>query len=277
MTLHRIPALALAGVALTACISTEPQPTHDYGFVVLVGEENAGGSTVIADPIAYFLRTSNLSVSENGATNDECTIGQIPESNAPQPGLPYLDAGSLVTVLATEQPPILLERSEPVPSQILYRKAGDFAYTPGTAITASVSGSDGGFPEMSVTGTTATPFEVSEVPIGDSPASTIALSWDTPPTAGRTTMNVSLRFAEAAGEINRQIFCTLVDDGSYTIPQLQAEGWNTSENDLREALFERVRIELEESEETMSTLVLFSTFLVRADVEAPPAAATIAR
>jgi hypothetical protein len=277
MTLHRIVALALAGVALTACISTEPQPTHDYGFVVLVGQENAESDSVVSDPLAYFLRTSNLSVSEGGATNDECTIGPIPESNEPQPGLPYLDAGTQLMVVLTGHPPLTLARSQPFPNQILYRQAGDHTYTPGTAITASVPGTDGGFPEMSVTGTAATAFEVAEVPVGDSPASTIALSWDPPATAGRTTMNVSLRYAEASAEINRQIFCTLVDDGSYTISQLQAEGWNTSQNDEREALFERVRIELEESDETMSTLVLFSTFLVQAAVEAPEAAAAIAR
>jgi hypothetical protein len=277
MTFHRIAALALAAVALTACISTEPQPTHDYGFVVLVGEENSTGATVVRDPLAYFLRTSNLSVSENGATNDECTIGDIPESNEPQPGLPYLDAGAQVTVGLTGQAPITMARSQPFPSQILYSETGDFPYTPGTAITATVPGADGGFPQMTVTGTAATTFEVSEVPVGDTPASTVALSWQAPATSGRTTMNVSLRFAENAGEVNRQIFCTLVDDGAYTVSQLQAEGWNTSENDLREALFERVRIDLEASEETMSTLVLFSTFLARADVEPPPAAVTIAR
>jgi hypothetical protein len=277
MPFHRIAALVLAGVALTACISTEPQPTHDYGFVVLVGEENASGNTVIGDPLAYFLRTSNLSVSENGATTDECTIGQIPESNEPQPGLPYLDAGAAVTVGLTGQPPLSLAKMTPFPSQLLYRQAGDYAYTPNTAITASVPGTDGGFPAMTVSGTAAPTFFVSEVPVGETPASTIALSWQAPATAGRTTMNVSLRYAENAGEVNRQIFCTLVDDGSYTISQLQAEGWNTSDNDVREALFERVRIDLEQSEQTESTLVLFSTYLVHADVQAPAPAATIAR
>ena len=276
MHLHRISALAIAGVALTACISTEPQPTHDYGFVVLVGQEDETGAAVVSNPLAYFLRTSNLTVSETGVTNDECTIGEIPESNDPQPGLPYLDAGTQVTVGLTSGP-VTLPRSTPFPNQILYRQTGEFDYTPGAAITASVPGTDGGFPGMTLTGTAAPTFIVSEVPVGETPASTVALSWQAPTTTGRTTMNVSLRYADNSSELNRQIFCTLVDDGSYTVTQFQSEGWNTSENDLRAALFERVRIELETNEQTMSTLVLFSTFLQPAVVQTPAPAAVLAR
>lgn len=270
MTLSRYAALALAAASLTACISTEPVPTQDYGFVVLVGEPDALGGSRISDPIAYFLRTSQIGLSETGVTQDNCEIGQIPGSSDPLPGLPYIDAGATVTV-GTENGPIVLDR-EIGANLILYTQEGPHEHSPGTAISATTTGADGGFPAMTVNGTAAPAFTFQDVPVDeDGGASEIVLTWDAPPAAvaGQTTMNVSLRYASDATSLNRQIFCALKDDGSATISALLSDGWHNSQNDLRDALFERVKIDLETNESTRSTLVLFSTYLQTEPAAAP--------
>lgn len=258
MTLSRFAALAIAGAALTGCISTEPIPTQDYGFVVLVGESDGAGGHTIADPLAYFLRTSRIGISEAGATRDNCEIGAIPPSSDPVPGLPYLDAGSQVTVVTTGSPFNLPKVT--APNSILYKLTGSFGLTPGGSVSASVPGADGGFPAMAVTGTAATSFTFSEIPVGEG-INDIDLTWTAPPQAGRTSMNVSLRYADDSQTLNQQIFCSLVDDGSYTVEPLLADRWLNADADLREAHFERVRIELEADADTKSTLVIFSTYL----------------
>lgn len=267
MTLFRPAALALSVTALAGCISTEPPATHDYGFVVIVGEPDGAGGSVVSNPIAYFLRTSQLGITENGATRDNCEVGQIPASSDPGPNLPYLDAGSQV-VVGTPSGPIVLVR-DAIPNQIIYSAEGDHPHAPGGALTVGVPGADGGFPEMSVAGNAAPAFTFQEVPVSEDAASDILLTWDAPAVAGRTTMNVSLRFAADATTPNRQIFCSLVDDGSYTIDRLLADGWHNSQGDVRDALFERVQIELQDEPATRSTLVLFSTYLQSDPAPAP--------
>ncbi len=267
MTLFRPAALALSVAALTGCISTEPPATQDYGFVVIVGEPDGAGGSVVSNPLAYFLRTSQIGISENGATRDNCEVGQIPASSEPVPGLPYLDAGPQITV-GTPGGPIVLVR-DAIPNQILYSAEGDFSHTPGGALSVAVPGADGGFPEMAVTGNSAPAFTFQEVPVSEDVASDIVLTWDAPAVAGRTTMNVSLRYAADGTTLNRQIFCSLVDDGTYTIDRLLADGWHNAQNDLRDALFERVQIELQAEPATESTLVLFSTYLQSEPAPAP--------
>lgn len=266
MTLPRFAALALAGTALTGCISTDPIPTQDYGFVVLVGEPDGAGGHRLSDPLAYFLRTSQIGISEAGATRDDCEVGPIPPSSDPLPGLPYLDAGTQVTVVTTGSPINLLR--ETAPNSILYKLDGSFGLTPGGPISATVPGTDGGFPTMAVTGTAATEFTFAEIPVGEG-VSDIDLSWTAAPEANRTTMNVSLRYADDSQTPNQQIFCSLVDDGEYTVDPLLADRWLNAPADSRTALFERVRLELEADEDTKSTLVLFSTYLQSEPTPAP--------
>ena len=270
MTLARYAALAVAGAALTACISTEPIPTRDYGFVVLVGEPTGTGEYFAVNPIAYFIRSGRIAIGEQGVTRDSCSTAFLPATTDPQPGLPYLDAGSAVTVV-TPVAVASLDRVGTTLQHLYYKETGNVAYTPGGSIDVSVPGADGQFPEMSASGLAASTFTFSPVPVADVPAADIALSWTAPPAAdvGRTTMNVSLRYAEDGTTLNRQIFCTLVDDGSYTVDKLIAEGWHTSQNDLRETLFERVRISIEDAEETESTLAIISTYLQREATPAP--------
>lgn len=267
MTHIRLAALALSVASLAGCISTEPPATHDFGFVVIVGEPDGAGGSVVSDPIAYFLRTSQFNITEDGATRDNCEIGQIPASSEPVPGLPYIDAGAQV-VVGTPGGPIVLVR-EAIPNQILYSAEGSFAHTPGGALSVAVPGADGGFPEMTVAGNAAPAFTFQEVPVSEDVASDIVLTWDAPTVAGRTTMNVSLRYAADGTTLNRQIFCSLVDDGTYTIDRLLADGWHNAQNDVRDALFERVRIELQAEPATESTLVLFSTYLQSEPAPAP--------
>lgn len=259
MTHFRFAALALSATVLAGCISTEPVATQDYGFVVIVGEPDGAGGSVVSNPLAYFLRTSQIGISEDGATTDRCEVGQIPASSEPVPGLPYLDAGASVTV-GTPDGPITLLR-DAIPNQILYSAEGSFVHTPGGELSVTVPGADGGFPAMSVTGSAAPEFTFQEVPFSEDAASDVVLDWTPAPVAGRTTMNVSLRYAADGTTLNRQIFCSLVDDGSYTVDRILAEGWNNAQGGIRDALFERVQIELQSDVDTESTLVLFSTYL----------------
>ena len=110
--------------------------------------------------------------------------------------------------------PINLLR-ETAPNSILYKLDGSFGLTPGGPISATVPGTDGGFPTMAVTGTAATEFTFAEIPVGEG-VSDIDLSWTAAPEANRTTMNVSLRYADDSQTPNQQIFCSLVDEGEYT-------------------------------------------------------------
>lgn len=254
----------LAGLLLAACrAGTEPVLTSDYGFVTLQTVKPAAGGWAVK-PIGLFFSASGIVLPGSHIAKDSCVVA---ENAAPPPFTVdrYLTAGEHIVVAMSGSSMALVQDTIGVAPFYVSPDSSGIAATPGDSATLTVPGDSSGFPTASLTVKTAEPFTLDSVPTGPA-GSDITLRW-TPAADTGSKMVVSLQYASLGSTtLDKQIYCALVDDGSYTIRASLAGGWQNAYGGKRSVAASRWRTAIEPVGSS-AVLQVISTF----DVPTPAA------
>jgi hypothetical protein len=230
----------LAPLALVACIeASDPGPVIDFGSVGLdINAASGGGYT--ATPIGFFTRGRLVSLPTTEPA-DRCQLLFYSSQQQFPPSIDYSDPGEgvQVTVATTTATLVPVQQA----SGLIAYTASPFAVTPGATANLVVPGTAGGFPAATASVRTAEPFTFDPVLVTEEPEG-LPLSWTTDFPTGIVgqIMLVSLRYASGGGDdLDRQIYCELRDDGSFTVPADLAVGWGDAGVTVRTVNVQRVR------------------------------------
>lgn len=271
MNVHR-PFSALLLVAVAAgCGADDPQlPRENYALIFTEARAVSGGGFVTL-PVANFINTTQLAFSSSTQPADDCIVTTY---DADQTGtdlgdITYLSPGADVTVASGAQTRELSLVTNPQNQAQTWQIGGGqggLPYTPGDTITFTGSGDANGFPLFSIKARSAEAFTFTEpaVPAAGQP---LVLSWTTTGVAPGSSMLVSLRYnAPNSDELDRQVFCEMVDDGTFSIPATFLVEWRTATE--RETAFSRWRTEFKQVD-GRSFVVVSSNFTVPTQSSTP--------
>jgi hypothetical protein len=272
MTVSRSLAAALLVAVAAGCNSTEPTiPRENYALIYSEARSVTGGGFVTL-PVASFFRSAQLTISSSTSPADQCieTPYDPDQEGADLGDISFYNAGA-VTVEADDVTRQLARVVEGEVERYEITSGGGLPYEPGDTVEFIVAGTTGGFPAFSIRARTAEEFTFTEpsVPAAGQP---IALSWTTGVPAG-SAMLVSLRYrsASATTGLDRQIYCEMVDDGSFSVPAQLATGWRVAA--ARETAMSRWRTEFEQiNDDTWA--VVSSNFTVPTPGSTPTLART---
>lgn len=218
-----LPVLAVAlAASAAACLDVGIPQATQVGFLAQ-STHSDGGSGYVAIPEATFYANVNLVVSSPPV--DSCFIAPVLAPSDPNSSLLTLDAGPVIfTRIGTREDtlqPMLTS------GQISYRpRSGTrILFTPGDSIDITVPGAPIGFPSVITKARTSEEFTHQPVVVPLS-AQDVPFRWTAAPQPG-SRMVLSLRYAnpQSSGDVNEQIYCGFVDDGSGTVPSALTAGW----------------------------------------------------
>lgn len=249
---------AVATLAFTACTDPLPQPVdRTFAYVVLPTQLNSTGDGYVLRPSALFFRTSQLNLLQSADAPDQCADrAYVPRSTAVTDTLPsvtYLNAGTKLSLaVGGVTTPLPLHVDDFGKSYYGPVNNGSVAFTPGDVVTLTVPGSTGTnpFPSLTLSQTTVVPFTFDAVPSTPNDVTGgLQLTWTAPPAPSTgvalSGMLVSLRYASTgSGTPDREVFCSLKDDGSFLIDKDIASGWFRSQAVTHESSFTRWRGEV---------------------------------
>lgn len=219
-----VAVLALAGCKLSSDLPT----SRPLGVINQKGVQVAPNTYATA-PVGVFFNASGITTPDSRYVVDSCTQTIYPIDTGATPKYSYLDAGPNVSVqtdLASGQ----LKPDTSLGGLVSYVVPGDslLPFTPGAPITFTVPGATNGYPAISLAAATAGPYTFGPIDTLPDPTA-FTITWS--PAAGTgSAMVISLQFAtgSTATAPDQQIYCSLVDDGSVTIPQRLASLWRTA-------------------------------------------------
>ena len=258
-----IPAVALA---LTACLnSSEPDPPHDFGFVLLETiPTDAGYRTEVSG--VFYRANTGVELPSTDAQEDTC-VRRLGFPGNPVGILPAtISAGTpLMLSLSGNEIELVMNVTE---VSISYAPVLEsFETVPGDVATVVVPGETGGFPTFQLSAKTAEPFTAGPVPTYPEPTP-MTFEW-TPAEEAGSRMSITLRYVVGQGSGQPEhIYCELQDDGSHTLPADWVDGYRAA--GFKDATFVRERITT--STESGATLLVSSSFEVEAetpDLSAP--------
>lgn len=276
---RRTLAAAASALALLACSDSLPTvPEREIAYTVLAERPNAAGDAFVLRPTALFFRTNQLSLLESAKAPDQCEDRLYSARSAAVtdtfPNATYLNAGDAVSLSTSAGTAATLVATTDAFGKAYYAPAGNAPvapFTPGDVVTLTVPGGPAGvpavFPPVTLSHTTVTPFTFAAVATKSNDPDGLRITWSAPPAPPSgvaptaTGMLVSLRYATVGtGAANHEVFCTLVDDGSFVIPIEAAANWFRSLPNGHETVFTRWRGEVRQLAtnryaNTISTLV----------------------
>lgn len=228
---------AVAVLASVACVDTlKPLPDREVGVILLTARKEGSGHRL--EPEALFFRSSDVAFPNSGNPADACTT--LPYSPVSVGNdLDDIPAGTPITLTMGGVSTTMTPRQED--NDLVYRPVGEIevAHNPGDTAFLDIPGATGGYPPTTAASRTAETFTFATVtapPAGQG----LSLSWTTTPQAG-SAMAFSLQYAVASETNNRQLYCELIDDGSFIIPTAQLEGFRNSDESLRAVAATRFR------------------------------------
>jgi hypothetical protein len=244
----------LAGACSTG---TESVPRENYGIVF--AETQAVESGYVLNPTASFFSSPQLSFNTSVQAADLCVVTEFdPDAEDLLPNLRFLSAGEALTATLSGETRTLNRVVAPNETETYeVQTGGGIVFEPGDTLQLSAPGADGGFPEFTIKARTAEEFTFTE-PTPPAAGEGLVLTW-TPRITNGSTMLVSLRYALTGSAPDTQIYCDLVDDGSFTIPAAQIIGWRDAT--VRENVFTRWRTEVKQLNDN-SYVVVSSTLSV---------------
>jgi len=217
---------AIVLTAAAACSTNDIPSSRPLGVFNVKDTSNGAGGYVVK-PTGVFWNSSNAQLPYSINAPDSCidTLN-YPTDTTTQTLKNQLDAGS----------PILFQTDlsngtmtpDTIPGKLIsyrYHGAG-VAHTPGASIIFSVPGAPGGVPAATQTMITAKRLILG--PIDPAPVDSLHLTWGIGQ-PGVAAVNIYLQYATNGSlTLNRQIICSLYDDGDYWLNQYTAKKWKNA-------------------------------------------------
>lgn len=248
-------ALLLAAAAATGCdMATSGNAGSPYG-VGVISTQRSGGSFTMSPAIAFY-RVTGATLINSVVTRDTCLEAPyVPSADPVTSFAPAVSAGAFITFAVSGHLDTLRHSNLVDP---FYRAAVAISFTPGDSITIGIPGDQNGFPASTFRAGTADTFAISpitHVATGDP----VQLSWTTTPVTG-SAMLLSFRYAssDSVPALDRQLTCSLVDDGAVTIDAGTIFNWANAHR--REVQATRVRSLIAQIQVPRSYFNVASTF-----------------
>jgi hypothetical protein len=261
MRRHFSPFGLVLPLALGACLDPEPLPETNYGIIGLITVPST--TDTILSPEAIFYRSGLLGLPTSRVNSDQCQPASYPNP-APNTGRPrFLDAGPSVAVSTAASTKHLFPIVDEEGERYVLQASDRFPFHPGEQVTITVPGAPGGFSNGTISVLTARGFTLG--PIDPSPPANevLPLTWS-PAGDDSTKILISLQYGDGVAEPNRQIFCSLIDDGAFDIPSVFVLGWRNATAGSRR--FEAARWRVAAKEVSDGILLVVSAFEVEGDV-----------
>jgi hypothetical protein len=220
-----LSAILLAAVA--ACSSNYDIPSSRPLGVFNVKDTSDGAGGYVVKPTGVFWSSSNVQLPYSINAPDSCidTV-YYPTDTTTQTLKNQLDAGAAVTFQTDLSNGTMTP--DTIPGKLItyrYHGAG-VPHTPGANVIFNVPGAAGGIPAATQTMIAAKRLILG--PIDPAPADSLHLTWGTGQ-PGVAAVNIYLLYATSSSPIiNRQIICSLYDDGDYWLNQYTAKKWKNA-------------------------------------------------
>ena len=281
---------ALAATALVSAACSDPLPSvplRTYAYAVFAAQpDQAAASGYALRTSAFFFKTNSLTPLKSGNSPDLCqNRAYAPPATGVADTLrnvSYLDAGSSLALETAGGTTASLLAQTDAYGKKFYAPSGNAKvgpFAPGEVVTLTVPGGSGtgAFPATTLTQLTVEPFTFTDVATDtNEPNGGLKLTW-TPPTApptgtAPTGMLISLRYAlVGTGAANRELFCSVRDDGEFIVDQDVAAPWFNSLTNGHEVVFTRWRGELSDLQAGNFYKQVISTLSVTQPTTTPPA------
>ncbi|HJU66888.1 MAG TPA: hypothetical protein VJ650_01490 [Gemmatimonadaceae bacterium] len=244
-------------LALAACLDPDPVPESNYGVIGLTTVPTA--TDTILSPEALFYRTGLLGLPSSIVTSDQCQLATYPTPSQGTQLPRFLDAGDSVAISTATTTKHLFPTTSSNGEAYVLDEGERFPFHPGESVTITVPGAPGGFANGTISILTARGFTLGPISASPPADSALRLTW-TPAGDDSTKMLISLQYGLGQIAANRQIFCSLVDDGVATVPSILLGEWRTATTGSRKAEAARWRVALKEV--TGGVLLVVSAFEV---------------
>ena len=252
---HSRPLLVLTALIMAACANGDINvPSEDYAVIYLDAEPGGAGQATV-DPVATFFRSQPLLIATSVSPRDSCFLASFTDSASTIANTTGIDGGATVTLDLSGTSTALTSTAQPTVRTYRVPFGAAVLFTPGDTVRVTIPGANGGFVPTTIAARTADAYTRSALPV---PAigQGIDLTW-TPDTRAGSSMLVSLRYnAPASTMLTRQVFCSLIDDGAFTIPSATLGDWRGAS--VREAVTTRWRTEVKQV--ANSFIILSSTY-----------------
>lgn len=224
----------LAAVTVAGCaLSTSDSGGSPFGIAIITTQGGTGA--YVMTPSIAFYRVPGAQLINSNVSQDTCFVTTY--SAGADTGSTFattVSAGAYVafTVGATTD---TLKRSNALDPY--YRASASLDFTPGDSMIVTVPGDPNGFPASEFRAGTAEAFTVdpiTSVVEGDD----VPVTWTPSPVTG-SAMLMSFRYAADSLDLNTQVACSFIDDGSAVVPGGTIVNWERAT--VREAQAQRVR------------------------------------
>jgi hypothetical protein len=258
----RLAIVALMPLAVAAC---DFQPGGLAGSPVALGTFTTArvGATYSMQPTIAFYRVTGAVFVNTSVVRDTCFEAPYSESTSEGSNSSLAISAGDYVVLAVSGRSDTLRRSSAVDPFYRLGSGLSVPFTPGDSMVITVKGDPNGFPASTFRGKTAEPFAFGPIsrPADGDP---ITLTWS-PAGVGGSAILLALRFASGTSTtIDRQVACTLVDDGTATIPGPTILNWLRSAQ--HDVVGQRLRAILEQVDVPRSYFNVTSVFETSAAV-----------
>jgi hypothetical protein len=226
-------------VAAGCNLSSDVPRTRPVGVIrmVIQGDSENGYTT---KPTAAFLQVGAIGLPNSDLAPDACVDSTYTLPGVEEPLMGNIGAGESITAKSDLETASLTASA--TSSGTLYSIEGNapLKLTPGKAVTYTIPGDPAGFPAMTLDAATVAPFTLG--PIDPNPESELRLTW-APVQGGNTAVVISLQYSSSptSSTADRQIYCSVRDDGSFTVPTEFVGNWKNSSASARRATAYRWR------------------------------------
>ncbi|MEP6690760.1 MAG: hypothetical protein ABJD07_06350 [Gemmatimonadaceae bacterium] len=215
--------LAAAGLvmAVAACIETTKAPGATPYAYFIINVDPAGASYTVK-PVAQVFSSQALALPNGHAKADSCLIYLY--GTATDAPLDFISGGDSLAFTADGVTRYL--KPTTVTSIVRYSLPSSTVplATPGGRFTVTTPGGSATYPAGTLSSNTPPALTVQR-PVTNADG-TITLTWNAGDDSSR--VGIGLVYASASAGFDRQIFCALTDDGTYTLPSTITAGYLAS-------------------------------------------------
>ncbi|HEX6534950.1 MAG TPA: hypothetical protein VF041_10145 [Gemmatimonadaceae bacterium] len=224
-----------AVLVLAGCHLSSDLPSSVPAGVINIIADSTGPGQFVVRPVGTFFKKSNITIPDSRQVVDSCQYGIYDSTATSGPIIrDYVNAGPSVGVQTDQATGTLVpDTSGDVISYVL-SDGGALPFTPGSQMTFAVAGSDE-FPAMTLTANTAGPYAFG--PVDTLPSDALELTWS-PAEGNESAVVISLQFASDPNAVrpDQQIYCSVRDDGAFTVNPQLAVRWRQATPGTRRIL-----------------------------------------